>query len=575
VHLDTLPYAGTGFLVGENLLMTNRHVAELFSSGLGRKNISLISEMKSAVDFLKEAGSDERKIFQVADVLMVHPYWDMALLRIKGLSKGHDHLKLSLRAPEDLFDRDIVVVGYPANDPRNPPDVLNQVFGGVFQVKRLQPGKIGGSGTTAKFARYDYDSYAKLVPTMLHNASTLGGNSGSAIFDPVNGEVIGLHFAGEYLKFNCGVPAFELAKDARVVDAGVTFAGKSQTQQGPFDRYWKNIEGVEAAEASGRADDRGDNGDRGADSARRGSVTADSRDGIASISIPLEITVRLGKPAVPASLDLCFQAAESGQVTTEKLVEPLHDKEYSDRTGYDPDFLGVKIPLPAVTDQQILSRLDDGGHMLDYEHFSIAMHRKRRLAIFTAANVDGSAAAKKPPGTPKGRKAIAGMEENDQELWFTDPRIPALHQLPDCFFNKNPKAFDKGHLVRRDDVAWGKTFEELQRANGDSFHVTNCSPQVAGFNRAPKLNWGALENLVDTLSAVGPVSLFSGPVLKDNDRGFHGVDDDGKTIVKIPTEYWNVIATVEDGELNVYAFILKQDVSSLLYTEPSQTNGSH
>jgi hypothetical protein len=30
-----VPYAGTGFVVGEGLLMTNRHVAELFSHGLG------------------------------------------------------------------------------------------------------------------------------------------------------------------------------------------------------------------------------------------------------------------------------------------------------------------------------------------------------------------------------------------------------------------------------------------------------------------------------------------------------------------------------------------------------------
>ena len=34
-----LPYGGTGFVVGLGLLMTNRHVAELFSSGLGRDRL--------------------------------------------------------------------------------------------------------------------------------------------------------------------------------------------------------------------------------------------------------------------------------------------------------------------------------------------------------------------------------------------------------------------------------------------------------------------------------------------------------------------------------------------------------
>ena len=34
--------------------------------------------------------------------------------------------------------------------------------------------------------------------------------------------------------------------------------------------------------------------------------------------------------------------------------------------------------------------------------------------------------------------------------------------------------------------------------NGDTYHTTNCSPQVAGFNRAAngEDNWGDLENLV-------------------------------------------------------------------------------
>ncbi len=555
----SLPYAGTGFLVGDGLLMTNRHVAEIFSSGLGRRGISLISDMQPKVDFLREAGNEEQNLFTVTDVVMVHPYWDMALLRIGGLPKGHGRLRLSLRAPQDMLDKDVVVIGYPASDPRSPADVMNQVFGSVFQVKRLQPGTIGGSGATASRARLDYKSYEKLVPAMLHNASTLGGNSGSAILDPISGEVMGLHFAGEYLKFNCGVPAYELAKDARIVDAGVTFGGNPQPQDGPYDRYWQRTE--QAVETTGPRNEPGQPGEPKQPIAVAGSP---DWDGVVRLSVPLEITVQLGRPSLPAGAD---KSAAGESATMEKLVEPAHDEDYSNRSGYNPEFLGILVPLPTVKDVGLLSRLDNGGHMLDYEHFSIAMHRARRLALFTAANVDGSEAAKNPAGTPKGRKAVAGMDESDQERWFTDPRIPALHQLPDRFFEKDRQAFDKGHLVRRDDVAWGKTFQELQRANGDSFHVTNCSPQVAGFNRARQLNWGALENLVDTMSAKGRVTLFSGPLFKDSDRGFHGVDQDGKTIALIPTEYWKVIAAVEDGKLNTYAFVLKQDVSGVRYTE--------
>ena len=52
------------------------------------------------------------------------------------------------------------------------------------------------------------------------------------------------------------------------------------------------------------------------------------------------------------------------------------------------------------------------------------------------------------------------------------------------FYSKDRKAFDKGHIVRRDDVAWGRTYDELRRANGNTYHVTNCSPEVNEYNRS-------------------------------------------------------------------------------------------
>ena len=42
---------------------------------------------------------------------------------------------------------------------------------------------------------------------MEHDASTLGGNSGSAVIDLETGEAVGLHFAGSYLQANYAVPA--------------------------------------------------------------------------------------------------------------------------------------------------------------------------------------------------------------------------------------------------------------------------------------------------------------------------------------------------------------------------------
>ena len=40
-----------------------------------------------------------------------------------------------------------------------------------------------------------------------HDASTLGGNSGSVILDMATGLAIGLHFAGSFLQANYAIPA--------------------------------------------------------------------------------------------------------------------------------------------------------------------------------------------------------------------------------------------------------------------------------------------------------------------------------------------------------------------------------
>jgi V8-like Glu-specific endopeptidase len=43
-------------------------------------------------------------------------------------------------------------------------------------------------------------SFEGVVKAMVHDSSTLGGNSGSAVIDTETGEVLALHFGGEYLR---------------------------------------------------------------------------------------------------------------------------------------------------------------------------------------------------------------------------------------------------------------------------------------------------------------------------------------------------------------------------------------
>jgi endonuclease G len=227
----SMPYGGTGFVVGDGLLMTNRHVAEIFATGIGVERLAFLPGAKAGVDFVKERERDRSAYVDVEKVVMIHPHWDMALLAVAGLKPEQSPLELSIRDPDDVADSEVAVVGYPAFDARNDAKVQNQVFGGTYNVKRLQPGKLG--------PREGIQSFGKQVLAATHDSSTLGGNSGSAVVDARTGQVVALHFAGIYLKSNYGVPSADLACDGRVIDSGVNFAPGAASRPDKSGPWWQ------------------------------------------------------------------------------------------------------------------------------------------------------------------------------------------------------------------------------------------------------------------------------------------------------------------------------------------------
>jgi endonuclease G len=553
------PYGGTGFVVGPNLLMTNRHVAGIFADGLGVRGLHFQTGAAAGVDFLKELGGGSAYL-DVRGIRLIHPYWDMALLEVEGLDATRAPLRFALGEPDSLAGRKVAVIGYPAFDPRNDATVQNQVFRGVYNVKRLQPGLAGG--------RNPIDSFGKTVPATTHDASTLGGNSGSLILDVETGLVLGLHFGGLYLKRNYGVPGSDLGKDGRVIDAGLSFEATPNRQAGPWDEWWTKSEAAprESIPAPAAAP---------APAPAEGRLTAPAAPltaalpvaQTASLTVPLTITVTLGAQDSAPGL-----TAPLGASVIERAVEPIHDGVDVPRAGYDTSFLGIKVPLPDALDLSVVATMEDGDHVIPYHHFSLVMHKRRRLALFTASNVDATPANRQPEaGFAYTRKALTGIGDGGTERWFTDPRLRGTDQLPDRFFEKDMKAFDKGHLVRRDDVAWGRSFAEIQAANGDTYHTTNCSPQVAGFNRSNHAdNWGALEDVVLKQAKSERYCLFSGPVLADDDPVFLGVDDLGAVRVQIPREFWKVVVARGGSGLQAFGFLLTQDLGQtpLEFTVP-------
>jgi endonuclease G, mitochondrial len=301
--------------------------------------------------------------------------------------------------------------------------------------------------------------------------------------------------------------------------------------------------------------------------------------GTLRVEIPIVVTVKVGEArSAPASV-VSLGAERVGQDVAagelEAMVAPFHDTSYGDRRGYASDFLNVPdseldsviVPMPTAADASVLAKTKTGQDVLHYQNFSIRMHAKRRLALVTACNVTTESKLRRPEsGKDYTRKGLSGLGKNDIERWFSDPRLNDEFQIPDVFFTKDRNAFDKGHVVRRDDVAWGRTYAALRRANGDTYHVTNCSPQVAGFNQSAKgdANWGDLENDVLSQAANERLCVFAGPVLNAKDRVFHGVGADGVALrARIPSRFWKVIvARVPEG-IASYGFVLEQELSDV------------
>jgi endonuclease G len=203
-------YAGTGWLVTEDIVITNRHVAETFAFQQGGKfvfdkNHAEGRKIKVNIDFREEFQVDEEEEFEIVDVLYIEPRSgsDIAFLKVKRNGDiQRSVIPLANRIPPSKTE--IVVIGYPARDSqRNPvePSILLQIFEDIYDVKRLQPGEI-----------LSLNALNSEVPIFTHDCSTLGGNSGSIVFDYQTGEAIGLHFAGIFRQENHAVPATIVAQ---------------------------------------------------------------------------------------------------------------------------------------------------------------------------------------------------------------------------------------------------------------------------------------------------------------------------------------------------------------------------
>jgi endonuclease G len=250
------------------------------------------------------------------------------------------------------------------------------------------------------------------------------------------------------------------------------------------------------------------------------------------------------------------------------------------------------VPLPRLSAAQKLQAAanlaagpGEHPHALRYRHYSVVMNGERRLAFFTASNIDGATAKLVDRKTKAVRPLTVGDLDGESlgdsgaeaEDWLEDPRILDVQQAGTRVYEKqkvpgfpNPqepgriaRMFQKGHMVRRIDPAWGDDATALE-GEADSFFYTNAVPQVGFFNQGTAAAtlpasaggnlWRAVEDAVlrNAVADKSRVICFTAPILTATDLPFRGI--------RVPKRFFKVAVWVDTGRLKSFAMIADQSV---------------
>jgi V8-like Glu-specific endopeptidase len=348
----SVTYLGTGWLVDRNVLVTNRHVAELFARRDGGQFVfrpgRFGERLSVSVDYRHELGSMASVSVAVRRVIWIEPdprQADIAFLEVDAPGDGTRRDRIALADADAAPDTDVAVIGYPA---RAPADVIpdqawmDRIYSNTYDVKRVAPGLMGGSSR----------GWAT------HDCTTLGGNSGSVVVELRTGRAVALHFAGLYMIENYAVPASTVRRYLRERP----WQGSAAPDRGP-------------ARRSAAEDDRGT-----ASVVEQRTAVPAGGSGV-SVVVPLTISISLGQPAVSSpsaggagadSGGRADRASGRGRETAGGLERAARELARAERGG------GVLAVRPGYA--------IDGGRLTDEPCLVVAAHPahvesvRRRLA---------------------------------------------------------------------------------------------------------------------------------------------------------------------------------------------------
>lgn len=261
-------------------------------------------------------------------------------------------------------------------------------------------------------------------------------------------------------------------------------------------------------------------------------------------------------PTLPADWQAPLLQALTAETTAQQATSSsaAPDENYRNREGYQANFLAeTHIDMAGIIAPRIreVAPLRDGRKgaeaTLDYQHFSLLMSAERKLAFFTATNIDGA----RYFSIDRGNGQPSLLPEGDR--WYEDSRIDSLYVTGQSFYSEFSRWFDRGHLTRRSDPTWG-TAAEAVRANKDTFHFTNCSPQHFRFNQSAQY-WQGVERYIlenGVLKTKQQISVLTGPVLNDQYRQYADL--------QVPLLFWKVVLRIgPQGKPQATALLVSQD----------------
>jgi endonuclease G len=564
---------GTGFMVSDGLLMTNNHV--IASPEEARY---MVAEFDYELDLQDNARSMTKFALDPDSFFVTHPVQglDFTLVAIGTRLSGSKEIAEFGWCPLSAAN-DKHAIGEAVNIVQHPRGRYKEV---VLRENRL---------------------VARADEALHYVADTEPGASGSPVYNNQWQPIALHHWGGPFRAViddqGQKIPA-EINEGIRISAIVKTLAAMLPQLTGPHvERLRQTLAQWESIEPGGEYETPARDAAAAPRAAQSSSAPRVNVDGTVTLTLPLEITIGLAgsrhsAPSVPNAVAAPAVATKLiGLAGAGEATKP--SPEYDERIGYEAGFIpGHVVPLPRLTgpaanDAARVLDAQPGAdpHELKYHHFSAVVNKRRRLAFFVACNIDGKTSkfinrdtgevrALDPSNPDHGlmeRLNLTGAEASEQ--WYDDPRLAEGSAANQSIYSsqvvqgfpsgmgRTLRMFQRGHLVRRLDPAWG-TKNQALLAEADTFHFTNCAPQVGFFNMGranPSITgtgggrlWRAVENLVlrNARNMRSRVTCFTGPIFTSSDRVYR--------TIKIPQRFFKIAVWADDDGLRSLAMIADQ-----------------